>query len=82
MGNHLVHFNICASSYIVTATDFHLQKIFELYKIKLEKHNNRDSNVDSKAKVNYILDMKTMQRLLTEANINKPGEDPSCLAAT
>jgi hypothetical protein len=68
MGNNLVHFNTCAISYIVAATDFHMQKVFELYKDKEERRGRKDT-------MTYVVNMEIMQILLTEVNINTAGID-------
>lgn len=62
MGNNLIHFNTCAISYIVSATNFHLYKMYDAYKAR-EVKNGREDNM------NFIINTDIMNRLMTKTNI-------------
>ena len=66
MGNSLIHFNTCAISYIVTTTNFHLLKLYDVYKAKEVRRGREDT-------LTHIISTDAMKSLLSEVDINKDG---------
>jgi hypothetical protein len=72
MGNNLIHFNTCAISYIVSTTNSHLYKIFDVYKAKEVKRGREDT-------MTFVINTDIMNMLMSEVGVNKEGNVYMCV---
>lgn len=66
MGNNLIHFNTCAISYIVSTTNSHLYKMYDVYKAKEVQRGREDT-------MTFVISAETLHTLLTAVGVNKEG---------